>query len=294
MIKLPDIPYAVRKYKNQEITTRGLNLSAYATDGDLSDSKGVSTIRYPYLTKEQADGEVAEGTLSIARFGRDIAVVDADNQLKIGDSVKGSLSGDGFPEDVPKDDRRRQMATVNSKLVVFPDRQYYDSSMPGATVKNLYAETQAAMLFASDRVSMLKGVDKCISGYGGSLKEGEFNVEADSDITVTENDTVAIGRTEGNDKMIGLIELNKAHVTLEGEGDYLNNDFVYSVSENVITYRCLPEEYIGVGEGVVMYLMCEDVPKYSGFYTVNMVGNDYQLSGYKIVTITLSYAGASR
>lgn len=295
MIKLPDIPYAVRKYKNQEITTRGLNLSASATDGDLADSNGVSTIRYPYLTKEQTDVKTIDDAVSIARFGRDVAMVDTDEKLKIGDSVKGTLSGDGFPEDVPKDDRRRQMTTVNSKLVVFPDRQYYDSSVGDEEpVKNLYAETEAAMLFANDRVSMLTGVDKCISGYGGSLKDGEFNVEADSDITVTENDTVAIGRTAGNDKMIGLIELNKAHVTLEGEGDYLNNDFVYSVSENFITYRCSPNEYIGVGEGVVMYLMCEDVPKYNGFYTVNMADDDYQLTNYKIVNIALSYAGASR
>ena len=292
MIKLPDIPYAVRKYKNQEITTRGLNLSAHATDGDLSDSNGVSTIRYPYLTKEQADGEVAEGTLSIARFGRDIAVVDADNQLKIGDSVKGSLSGDGFPEDVPKDDRRRQMATVNSKLVVFPDRQYYDSSIEGATVKNMYAKTQSAMLFASDRVSMLKGVDKCISGYGGSLKDNEFDVELDSVITDGLSTTVAIGRTASNDKFIGLINFNDPLVDLDGKGDFLNNDGVYQVSGNVITYRCKPDEYQGVSEGVVMYLYCDDAPKHCGFYKVNMTKEEYSLTGYYIVHIALSHAGA--
>lgn len=289
-MNLPQIPYAMRKNRTQEITTRGLNLSAYATDGDLADSNGVSTIRYPYLTKEQADGEVANGALSATRFGRDIAVADADNQLKIGDSVKGSLSGDGFPEDVHKDDRRRQMTTVNSKLVVFPDRQYYDSSVEWG-VKNLWAETEAAMLFASDRVSMLKGVDKCISGYGGSLKDNEFNVEMDSGITDASYNAVAIGRTANNDKIIGLINLKKPHLDLYEEGDFLNNDYVYSVSENVITYRCLPGEYVGDAE-IIMYFLCENA-KYSGFYRVIIVADKYALSNYYIVHITLNHVGSS-
>lgn len=292
MIELPQIPYAMRKNRSQEITIRGLNLSAAVADGDLADSVNVSTERYPYITEGKTDKGIAEGALSVARFGRDIAVVDADNQLKIGDSVKGTLSGDGFPEDVPKNDRRRQMATVNSKLVVFPDRQYYDSSVTGATVKNLWAETEAAMLFASDRVSMLKGVDKCISGYGGSLKDNEFNVEMDSGITVASYNAVAIGRTATNDKMIGLVNLDDPHVELTGKGDYLNYNSVYGVSGNTITYRCLPSQYMGVADGIVMYLRCDDAPKYSGFYKVNMTKDEYSLTGYYIVHIALSHAGA--
>lgn len=281
-MNLPQIPYAMRKNRSQEITIRGLNLSAAVADGDLADSVNVSTERYPYVTEGKTDKGIADGALSIARFGREIAVVDVNNKLNIDGAVKGTLSGEG----------KRQMATVNSKLVVFPDRQYYDSSVPGATVKNLYAETQAAMLFASDRVSMLKGVDKCISGYGGSLKDNEFNVEADSSITVSASDAVAIGRTATNDKMIGVIDLNNAHVELTGKGDYLNYNSVYGVSGNTITYRCLTSQYEGVADGIVMYLRCDDAPKYSGFYKVNMTVDSSSPSGYYIVHIALSHAGA--
>lgn len=279
-MNLPQIPYAMRKNRTQEITIRGLNLSAAVSDGDVADSANVSVERYPYVTEGKTDGEVADGALSAARFGRDIALVGKDNSLKVGDEVKGTLSGDG----------KRQMATVNSKLVVFPDRQYYDSSVEHGEVENLWAETEAAMLFASDRVSMLKGVDKCISGYGGALRQNEFNVELDSEIvTNDEFSTVAIGRTEGTDKIMGLIDLDSPELSVSKKGLAINSD-TYEPDGNII--KCVAKD-VSFGKGAVLYLICEEAAKYNDFYTVEAFSEGAVVNdSYHIYTLTLSRTGA--
>ena len=293
MIELPQIPYAMRKNRSQEITIRGLNLSAAVADGDLADSANVSTERYPYITEGKTDKGIAEGALSVARFGRVIAVAGKDKVLRISyDNLEGGKSFrdiDGALED----GRKKQMATVNSKLVIFPDRKYFDQNVlyEDEKVRNLWAETEAAMLFASDRVSMLKGVDKCISGYGGSLRGNEFNVEADRAITDSDLNTVAIGRTATNDKMIGLIKLNKPYFGVSGLGAMA--DDTYTVYGNKITYYCIPGNYKGLAKGAVIYLLCDDAYTYNGYYTVeNEFVDDGAATGIRAVTLTLSHAGA--
>lgn len=293
MIELPQIPYAMRKNRSQEITIRGLNLSAAVADGDLADSVNVSTERYPYVTEGKTDGEVADGALSVARFGRLIAMAGKDKVLRISyDNLEGGKSFrdiDGALED----DHKKQMATVNSKLVIFPDRKYFDQNVlyEDEMVRDLWAETEAAMLFANDRVSMLKGVDKCISGYGGSLRGNEFNVEADRAITNSDLNTVAIGRTATNDKMIGLIELNKPYFGVSELG-YAADD-TYTVNGNKITYLCSPSNYKGLARGAVIYLLCDEKYEYDGYYTVeNEFVDDSVATGLRAVTLTLAHAGA--
>ena len=49
MFDLPQLPYKMRKYQRDILNIRGINYSDDLADGDLADSAGLSTRRYPYF-----------------------------------------------------------------------------------------------------------------------------------------------------------------------------------------------------------------------------------------------------
>lgn len=118
---LPNIPENIRHREVQTLSFGGLNLTHATRDGELSDSLRVKTSGYPWL-ETAADIGADESFLGLAD---DVFVWDGD--------VYTVLTNNGETKFWKNDDEigtvapgLKQMAVVNTKLVIYPDKVYVD------------------------------------------------------------------------------------------------------------------------------------------------------------------------
>lgn len=113
---LPKLPYRFKKASQDIIEFRGLNKTENYKDGNLRDSIGLSTAEYPTLT--QSKPFVAEGQSDITdmyEHNGKILTVGADGKLVFDGQYIGNIKPG-----------RKQFATVNTRLCIFPDKVYID------------------------------------------------------------------------------------------------------------------------------------------------------------------------
>jgi len=113
---LPKIPKAFNKRAMQTIRFGGINLTESAGDGELRDSRNMTSAFYPTLTQRKARVAV-EGYANptdMYEWDGKLIVVDNGTLYVDGDEIKNVLPG------------KKQWAVVNTKLVVFPDKIYVD------------------------------------------------------------------------------------------------------------------------------------------------------------------------
>ena len=95
----------------------GIHYGAGAADGDLSESENLSTLHWPALSPRLPRQPLTDYTAPTALCGGNgLAVVDGDTLLWEGSPVGKVTPGE------------KQMAVVSGKLVVFPDKVYYDTA----------------------------------------------------------------------------------------------------------------------------------------------------------------------
>lgn len=115
-MNLPYMTAATSKNRKQIITFGGLNYGEGAVDGELAESQGLSSARYPCLS--QRDGRKSAGTYTspTGLYARGkLCVVDGTDFLYGGKVVGQVAAGE------------KQFATINTKIVIFPDKVYYDT-----------------------------------------------------------------------------------------------------------------------------------------------------------------------
>lgn len=116
-MKLPYFQSVNRKNKKQIINFGGLNYGQGASEGELSESLGLSSARFPCLS--QRDGRKTAGSYEHASglYARGkLCVVDGTDFLYDGKVVGQVLEGE------------KQFATINTKIVIFPDKAFYDTA----------------------------------------------------------------------------------------------------------------------------------------------------------------------
>ena len=134
-MRLAPIRNNIPKRTRQDVQMRGINLTDRYSDGEMESCKGISTDRYPYITTQEqpatVDIPVSAGYKPISMFAWEKLFVVTDEPS--GDGFKcfygGEYCGDAVNTQLPK-----QYAVVNNKLVMFPDKIYF----------NLYDETMSA------------------------------------------------------------------------------------------------------------------------------------------------------
>ena len=107
---------ATGKNRKQIIAFAGLNYGQGAGDGELAESWGLSSARFPCLS--QRDGRKTAGTYTspTGLYARGkLCVVDGTDFLYDGKVVGHVTAGE------------KQFATINTKIVIFPDKVYYDT-----------------------------------------------------------------------------------------------------------------------------------------------------------------------
>lgn len=126
VMRLPQIPYAVRRTQRETIPSRGIDWSDRADDGSLYDAENMSHRRYPVLSTRQKQVQVkrtgdngpTNATALLMRDNKPVTVeTTGENTADLlydGSVIAHLTAGE------------KQMAVVNTKLVVWPDRICYD------------------------------------------------------------------------------------------------------------------------------------------------------------------------
>lgn len=116
-MKLPYFTATTQKTKKQIIAFGGVNYGQKTSDGELLESFGLSSTKYPCLS--QRDGRKTVGTYTAPNglYARgELCVVDGTSFIYGGKTVGQVTSGE------------KHIATINTKIVIFPDKVYYDTA----------------------------------------------------------------------------------------------------------------------------------------------------------------------
>lgn len=115
-MKLPYLTAATAKAKQQIIAFGGVNYSLGAKDGELLESLGLSSSRFPCLSQREGRKTAGTYTAPTGLYARGkLCVVDGTDFLYDGKAVGQVTAGE------------KQFATINTKIVIFPDKVYYDT-----------------------------------------------------------------------------------------------------------------------------------------------------------------------
>lgn len=143
---LPKIPYILQKNKSQIVQFRGINYSDMLSDGDMSDSSGISLRRYPYLANKKGrevmgrieDREIKAFTV----YGGKLLCIDDESQIYY-DGQQIGICSTATP----------QLVTVGNKVVIFPDKSYVDFSGENPVLKELESELSGNAVFKASSVN---------------------------------------------------------------------------------------------------------------------------------------------
>lgn len=118
----------IRKRSVQAVRMQGINLTDQYMDGQLESCNGVNTSRFPYITTadelEIVDPQLPEGVNAVSMFAWEKLFLVTDEQSGSGGYkcyYGGQYCGDAVTLELPK-----QYAVVNSKLVMWPDKIYFN------------------------------------------------------------------------------------------------------------------------------------------------------------------------
>ena len=112
---LPFLNVATKNSKKYVVSFNGINYSEAHADGDFSESKNVSTAKYPCVSPRFGRAEAgtyAEPTSLHTKDG--LMVIDGTSAIYNGEVVGTVTAG------------RKQMATVGNYIIIFPDKMYYN------------------------------------------------------------------------------------------------------------------------------------------------------------------------
>ena len=138
MLQLPALPSSNAHRQLETTGFKGLDLTENTADGELRDSLGLTSDKFPTLStmKGQSTNKQfpsGEGLLPVSDiFAWDKLAVICDGKFYYDDMVRGDIS-DGL----------KQFAVVNTKLCIFPDKVYLDLTDPTKRLQPLQASLTA-------------------------------------------------------------------------------------------------------------------------------------------------------
>lgn len=117
-MKFPKVQVGQAPIKRQVIEFKGYDAQSHVEDGKMREMKNLASDEYPCLYQRKQRGlfseKYSEPTAIMARKEK-LCVIDGKRFFYDGE-LKGYLDTDG----------EKQVAAVNQKIVVFPDKKYYD------------------------------------------------------------------------------------------------------------------------------------------------------------------------
>lgn len=113
---LPYMPYAANKTSQQIIQFSGVRYGRGGGDGELAESMNLSARQFPVLSQRMGRESAGKYTAATAIFGKGkLCVVDGTKFL-YGGEQKGTVT-----------EGEKQIVSINTKIVIWPDKVYYDT-----------------------------------------------------------------------------------------------------------------------------------------------------------------------
>ena len=132
------------RYKRSIITFGGLNLTQSYSQGEMSNCSGISHREFPALTQRPKSENIFGCMSPSAVIFENKECVAADDGLYYDRKRVGDLSVG-----------KKQLVTLGSKIIVFPDKMYYDTQTQEFKSLSGRVETQGAKVtFTGDTVSV--------------------------------------------------------------------------------------------------------------------------------------------
>ncbi len=146
------------RYKRSIINFGGINLTGNYSPGELSDCTGITHSEFPFITqRKKSENTFSCNFPTAAIFGNAECIAAEDglyyNRKKVGDLSPG----------------KKQLVILGKRIVVFPDKMYYDTET--TQFKSLSGEVST-------------------SGAKVTFTENSISVQADFSETIEESDTL--------------------------------------------------------------------------------------------------------
>lgn len=179
---LPQLPIRKQRYQKQTVSFRGLNYGTGVTDGQLENSRNLSTEQYPCMTPRQGRANEGDYNNATAVYYRHHLFVVDGTELYV-DGVPAATVSPG----------EKLFATINSRTVIMPDMVYYDAETQKLLSLTATYQTDAGAAEIVDRNALAIHAGRYSSAVessgnkGGS--SGSDSIWADrSDLTFYEDD----------------------------------------------------------------------------------------------------------
>lgn len=156
---LPRLPYREQKRKKQIITFGGINYSRNYSEGELLESEGLTSEQFPCLT--QRKGRIGTTTYAAptALYARGKLAVVSGTNFYYDNTAKGTVTAGA-----------KQMCTIGNKIIIFPDKKYYDTETGVfGSLGSSYTRPGASAVFAANSITFKEG-------YYSDVVAGGFTV----------------------------------------------------------------------------------------------------------------------
>ena len=257
-MNLPYMTAATGKNRKQIIAFAGLNYGQGAGDGELAESWGLSSACFPCLS--QRDGRKTAGTYTspTGLYARGkLCVVDGTDFLYDGKVVGHVTAGE------------KQFATINTKIVIFPDKVYYDTEAEKFGM--LAAEYPGFPGDVTFMANTLTVPEQSYIDQAAENAETKGSVAADTSITAYTGASV--------DKTTGALTMSGGTAGTPDKlkaGDYIQYDCDSSKEYMVVQSSAKQSD----GTYQITYLLhTAALHKYPGFDELFKAGDAIEISG---------------
>jgi hypothetical protein len=144
MMKLPYLRNKESQSQSKVVDFKGFNANSMIQEGEMSDTENLSSNEYPCLTLRPPRKMIKEGlTAPTALFGKtQLAYVDGTDFYYNG-SKKGIVVAG-----------KKQIASIGDKIIIFPDKTYYDiSDNVYGLLEKTYTSSANQITFTSNTIT---------------------------------------------------------------------------------------------------------------------------------------------
>lgn len=209
-MRLPELPNIIARYAVQNVGMAGLNYSDNFKDGELAESKNLSTRAFPFLTQRKGRAYVTDKKDTTSIFAWDgKLVVAAGTELSYGGDRVGNI-----------EPGKKQFAVVNTKLCIFPDKKYLNvESKEFGDLEAKYTTLPGTTTFTEDGLT----ISAQPKWEGEDLSYFDFTTEEKKYIRtytgLTWDDEKNVWNKEGESEKL-LTDLAPGDLLIPAVGDY--------------------------------------------------------------------------
>lgn len=182
---VPLMKYSSKKTMQQIVTFGGVRYGRGGSDGDFSETENLSDRQFPALSQRRGRKLHKEYENATALYCRTkLIVIDGTNVIYDGETVGQVTAGE------------KMITSVNTKIVIFPDKKYYDTEKKKFGDMEVSLDVEAKDINWGDSIVSISGLSQPLSEifavgqaieFSGSGKEDNNKTAVITEISDTYN-----------------------------------------------------------------------------------------------------------